>query len=627
MYINYEKMDLAPGTEIALTFQINDLAEIKQRQGHFSNTFPMPYTNHNTQKLQNLEDTSSNSNIPYQLLPASVIMGGVDVTPDGKSKVEESSDNYEINVFAGNFSLYDELAGKSIRSLDLSAYDHNWHFDEIVTNNGFLRDEGYVYPLTNYGRYTNENFNVDLRYLLPCFYVHTLIERIFAESTFTVSGEMLSDPFYKSLIIPIIDKEITNTRSTANNIFEIQYAGDTYIAGSDWPSGSALNFHTIISDPQNGWDDPTDTYTINTGFQGAIFAEMNIQPFLNSATDLTFKLMVNNTIADERTITQTGSFVLAANTQAFSPGDEVKVIWEGQTSSDAIIALKGTRLYTQPENTLIYGAGVNMEEVLPDISQVDLLQTVLQLFGAYIDVDARKNVRIKPLDEIIADKGLAKDWSSRVVKRKGQKLWYASKTTRIGNYGRINYMRYATDQLTPANLGSGSFSVDDETLEGRKDLFRLPFAASETLVTFGQDIAYVPRFKTNEDGDWVVEDKPKERILHRVKSLVSLTFEDADGNTQLVQKEIYVSQFIGRFSPNNLGFENSIIRDRYRGLQDVLTRAQKLNVYMRLTPEDILKLDMLLPIWLEQGGGGYYIVNKIVDYLEGELTRVELIRI
>jgi hypothetical protein len=42
LYINDELVDLADDNPVALTFQINNLAEVKNQQGNTSNQFKLP---------------------------------------------------------------------------------------------------------------------------------------------------------------------------------------------------------------------------------------------------------------------------------------------------------------------------------------------------------------------------------------------------------------------------------------------------------------------------------------------------------------------------------------------------------------------------------------------------------
>jgi len=51
LYINDQLVDLADDSPVALTFQINDLAEVKNQQGNTSNQFKLPLTQRNRQIL------------------------------------------------------------------------------------------------------------------------------------------------------------------------------------------------------------------------------------------------------------------------------------------------------------------------------------------------------------------------------------------------------------------------------------------------------------------------------------------------------------------------------------------------------------------------------------------------
>ncbi|MEB0300803.1 hypothetical protein, partial [Mucilaginibacter sp. 5C4] len=65
LYLNDELVDLADDSPVALTFQINNLAEVKNQQGNTSNQFKLPLTQRNRQILGFPDDVAFTTALPY----------------------------------------------------------------------------------------------------------------------------------------------------------------------------------------------------------------------------------------------------------------------------------------------------------------------------------------------------------------------------------------------------------------------------------------------------------------------------------------------------------------------------------------------------------------------------------
>ena len=629
LYVEGNAVDLE-GNEVAMTYQGPDLGSLKTK-GSFSNTFFAPFSANNDQIFENASTAQSDTNKPYELLQCNVIIDGVDVANQGRLYIQDTANGYNLNVFSGNKTLFDELKSKSIRDLDLSEWDHDWTIEHILEDGAKDFTEGYVYPLLNYGPMSRPSVaELDVRYLHHCFYVHTLIDKIFEESSFTLTNALSENSFYKSLVLPVVDSNLKATRANADNIFSISTDSQIPYTFTDYTSGDKIRWSGTVVDPQEGLNATKDTYTLPAGFQGRVYAKLIIDPlFANTNGEWVFKLNRNGSPVIEKFVTQPGSITLSLPTEtgeSFSAGDTFSVTWEGFVDGDIMLLDQGSGLFTEPSDALVYRGEVNCEEVLPDISQADLLKTILQIFGGFITTK-RDQAEISTIKNIVNRKNFAPNWSDKKKKKGSQQRWYASKTTRIGNYAQKNYFRYADDQLVSNNLGDGYFAINDKTLSASTTIFTLPFAASdgmEILSNYG--VAIVPKWTEYDETDevFVEEGKPKPRILYVNHSDLLPFYTDGDVSTQPSGGGM-VAHFIGR-NDHNLGFDDSVIVDWYGDLVRLLDRAQGYNVWLKLSPLDVLDIDYFTPIYLEQASA-YFMIQKINDYIEGELTQVELIKL
>ncbi|GAH23131.1 unnamed protein product, partial [marine sediment metagenome] len=79
LYIDDKKMELDEDTIIALTRQVNNLGELKDRQTDFTNIFSIPKSRINQENLESSDNINSISNKPYQRAFSKIIRGGIEI--------------------------------------------------------------------------------------------------------------------------------------------------------------------------------------------------------------------------------------------------------------------------------------------------------------------------------------------------------------------------------------------------------------------------------------------------------------------------------------------------------------------------------------------------------------------
>src|ERR1700748_2551653 len=97
LYINDELVDLSDDSPLALTFQINNLAEVKNQQGNTSNQFKLPLTQRNRIILGYPDDIAFCTNAPYTQYPARVIQDGMEIVPNAVAELN-SIDQDTANI-------------------------------------------------------------------------------------------------------------------------------------------------------------------------------------------------------------------------------------------------------------------------------------------------------------------------------------------------------------------------------------------------------------------------------------------------------------------------------------------------------------------------------------------------
>src|ERR1700761_360281 len=113
LYINDQLVDLSDDSPIALTFQINNLAEVQNQQGNTSNQFKLPLTQRNRRILGFPDNVAFTTNASYQQYAAKLVQDGLEILPFGIAELNSiEQDNANVTVLSGNVDFFDAIDGK-----------------------------------------------------------------------------------------------------------------------------------------------------------------------------------------------------------------------------------------------------------------------------------------------------------------------------------------------------------------------------------------------------------------------------------------------------------------------------------------------------------------------------------
>ena len=165
LFLNDKPVDLSDDSPIALTFQINDLAEVKNQQGNTSNQFKLPLTQNNRAILGFADDISIQSQTPYTTLKAKIIQNGIEILPNAIAEINEiDDDTASITILSGNVDFFDALGGQIAdmgdstsqwsnygSNLPWKPFDHRWNLDNVANSQKNTEQDGWIYPIVDYG--------------------------------------------------------------------------------------------------------------------------------------------------------------------------------------------------------------------------------------------------------------------------------------------------------------------------------------------------------------------------------------------------------------------------------------------------------------------------------------------
>lgn len=674
LYINDQLVDLSDDHPIALTFQINNLADVKNQQGNTSNQFKLPLTQRNRQILGFPDDVAFTTNLPYQKYQAKLIQDGLEIIPYGIGVLNGiDQDTANITILSGNVDFFDAIDGKlydmgdstSITSnygqnLLWKPYDHVWNVDSVAISQ--LHTDGWIWPVVDYGAISLTDFTqpINVRYQRPGFFIKTAIDLLLKSAGYKGTGSLLADPLYPLMICQFANGSFdhgTDYQNQPDGLGCVASLGQdltvTY-PNTSHPLGT-IKFSSVTSNNSGFYDPGTGVFTANQPlkvtvtltvpslyFYGHSLSDYasNLDVFVvyvdpvNGDTPLdgklNFYLNDNPDFKRDPGLSVFGSSTttntkLSAQTELPANGKiRIDYRFNGYTHSNFTMA-KGAQLTISTDgHQVLYGQTVQCERIFPDISQKDLLKDTLQRFGIICQTDnASKTISFNSLRDIVNNIPAAKDWSSKCLNQ-GKQVAF-----QLGNYAQINYMQYQNDDnVLPKKFGWSQISIADQTLPASAELFTSPFAPTLNRPYYGGTIAQVKTIDdTGDSKDFTISVSPRILIDQKTKLTdgKTVTFTDGNGHDRVVNDYISTPYFYKADGAYSLMFDD-LRKKYYPELEKILTQSKKIVRYILLTPRDILELDLLIPVYIAQDSA-YYYINKIDAWRKGQPTKVELVKL
>lgn len=648
LYINGQLVDLPNDGVVALSFAVNTLNEVKTAQGNISNRITLPLT------ANNLRIFGSPNNINIDLSPiirkklvCRYVIGGVEVIPEGAVEIGDiNAKGIGILITSGNLDFFDVVDG-SIRSLDLSEYDHKYDFS-LVENYIFVNNGKFTYPILNYGDMTDASEFVDLRNIRPATNVKTIVDHIVKETGFTLINELelneVTKKRYLNMVVPFSNDSFEHAqravdalkanRLIADQTTAVQYMNVNPVNDLDPRNYVDIGFNTAI-DESNSFSGTVYTASTAMVVDISFFVPKITVERSNGNTGIArFRLMKNDvTLSATDFYTQTRPITpqdfYNSTTQAFAvplaPGDTIKInMWMG--GNNYVTLTSKYTLKIKPVITNVaWGDTVQLEATLPDISRKDFLKAIANIFCAIIQTDnEKKTVRIVPFMTIVNNMYKAVDWSDKLVDPNEY-----NKGVYIGDYAQNNIASYKNDEVIyPPEYGQGVVTIADENLKLTEELFELPFSASEdTTIINGIPVAEIKKISAPGLNDFTISTGPRLLMLDLTTQVVTLRRGDMSTPVYIVEQNTPLTYFASQDADNlpDLMLTN-IITDNYQDFQALLNDQRKTSEYMILDSNDIASLDFFTPVYVRHYAS-YFYISKIDKYVAGRPCKVDLIKL
>lgn len=682
LYINDQLADLNDDSPIALTFQINNLADVQNQQGNTSNQFKLPLTQRNRRILGFPDDVTFTTNAPYQQYPAKLVQDGLEIIPYGVAELNGiDQDNANITVLSGNVDFFDAIDGKLYdmgdstsqwsnygQNLVWKPYDHTWNVQNIAMSQ--TKTDGWIWPVVDYGLISNSDYStpIDVHYQRPGFFIKTAIDLLLRSAGYKGTGSLLNDPLYPKLICQFANDSFDHSTDVQNNT---TYKSITVQTGQNFSrlhpdttnNIGPVPFSIIVSDPSHYYDVAHNGYFVSeiTSVTASIAFGLSFSSTNQSHSDYSSKIAiqirlyanVNTADADAQVLAETvidyadrgDQQIMSVSNQTISfdqvlqPGQGIKITYEfrGYTGSSFTLGSGATFNIQNKVQEVQYGQIIQCERIFPDISQKDLLKDILQKFGIICQTDnANRTISFNSLRDIVNNIPIAKDWSNKCIDQ-GKQIVF-----QLGNYAQVNYLKYKEDDnVLPKDFANSQININDATLSATGDLFDSQFAPTLNRPFYGGTIAQILKKDPKSDSDdFSTSTQPRllvDQKLNLMDQGKTVTFNDGNtANNVVVNDWISVPYFYkpdGEYNlcfcdmPASNGKKLTGLQTRYYPeLQKVLTQSKKITRYLMFSPRDILELDLMIPVYLQQDNA-YYYINKIDSWRKGQPCKAELVKL
>jgi hypothetical protein len=672
-------LDTMGEIDIALTFSVEDIADITKRRGSFSKTITLPNTPTNRDCFGHAYNIQSfvGGFQPNKKIRAAMWEDGVQVFSGVLQLISMSKIRgevtYEVGLFSDDVSLFKSIEGNLLATtVGVSGMNHTLtsaHVSATWTASGA---SGYVYGLVDSYGYTDVVtqgwFSVPFYKMTPSIYVKKMVDLIFAQAGYRYTSEFFNSERFGKLVIPYAAGEAilnlsgstifvasTGTISASGNInYTMQFQDETgsyYDRPGYWvPSSSTF----VAPSFPTRWN-----ITVNFGVTVAAprpVANMSIRNLTNSTDN---QVITGINIFSNNSVTFP-NVTIPANTTA-----NIGIVFTTPFSGGAGTIQSGaTVLWECLENPQTLHT-VDMRTALPaDVKQSDLLQDLQKMFNLYFmpDPSDPKNLIVEPWVDFYSS-GVV-DWSQKSDENAEQNITngdpnqyktivfkykdagdYLSKLDK-SNYplakegygGRIfttdnfygkgeNVVELSCSTLIPANFTTDKVVARVWDLDGS--------ALSGTIKTLQSGYRIAQYNLIEAPTTWAYQYGVSGSVA-LAESLLSLPFvshldNPYDANFDLafgIPKQLYYAVNVAANSDPYLYTNNNLFNIYWWNfIQETVSReAMQLELSIMLNAVDISQLDFRTPIYY---GGVRWRLLEVRDYEIGQQKpcRVTLRRI
>jgi len=480
---------------VAITRQDNDLTKPETIQAAFSTSFALPDDMETHKRLRLPNVGTSRSTAPYKGATACLEASGVEVLPGARLYLDDHTPRagYTGKLLAGNRGFYDLLVNedgsdKTLRQLDLSAFDHDWTLGTVAQGAGHSSwEQGYVYDLYDRGlgapplpaAGSSKLFEAGY---WPSTYARAVLEAIFLGAGVKRKGELPA--IFDTALLPAVQafgySEATRAahelvagysptdgrrkfEDEQNNAVPYSWVlpyrhapavGIDEVDNSNLHQGAAVSFNAA-----------TSTYTVTTPGFYDIKAEQQVAIYCNSVLNgevaAALEIKINGTRVDVDSIRGNGNqdtvLTALAERQLLKVGDTIQARYlfdgfGGGFASTGPFDESWTLIPVGQFSIQLLGdfpprGRVHLADWLPEMTQKEFVKHVIQTYGLTQTTNPyTAAVTLRLTSQVVTDpRTTGQDWTEL---RDGSQP--AKRSWKLGDYALRNWFRWKDDDTNTA---------------------------------------------------------------------------------------------------------------------------------------------------------------------------------
>jgi hypothetical protein len=681
LYIGSTPCDLDYDEVVPINKQVNDIAEMQDRQSDYTAQFRIRKTRRMKALFELSGEVGIVTSFPYQNQSCRLIQDGIEMIASGYMILDKSDDYYYyVSVYSGNLNFFKTIEPLKLTDLLLPSTDHTW--DLLTMKATHDSDLNYVYPLmepSDDGGITQlnpgtEEINMYADFLPPFIKAKVMWDEVISSAGYLCRGKILTNDTFLKIFLPISNKAVSIFDVTRN-----KYSG----FWNGWKNFEAVANRMYPIFPIVG----TTQFGVLGAYPAPYVATYKLRFLCRTLTSYPNHVYIYKDNTDDPDDGSVQVAEMVRNTDFADP-----YVWDGEyttTVPGEILSVYTSGWLGGIEFTwgimdisvikIAYGTPVTPRLNVPDLSQTEYIKLICNLFALIPEVDPRKReIYFWNYNDLYENIPIARDWSAYLSEREDESEF------KFGDYAQNNHLKYKESDDVIKGNGDGIFQVDDTTLPFEKDVVQIPVSTCDEVSlspgmvgvnvsrinfnTYNADDVPIENYRNlgefPETGDitkayhandtgiyyiWRAELPTSTYVEVSISTIYGLRY---DVNDSIDPRIVYVStladvsppikKFILRSnvtygSGSTIEIENPKIASslqvsfsqlvlNYAGLSRMLTKTNLRRCKFNLPVYEVAGLKHYIPIYLSQYKA-YFYVNKINNYIPGKLCIIDLIKL
>lgn len=580
----------------AMNYQVNNIAELKNRQCDYSQALKLPLSKRNCALFDIPESMDVVTDIPYIKIPCRLFSNeSVLAGTDSFIILNKVNKFIEVQILSGNANLFEILSKEPMSNLNLG---------EIVLNSDNFNPSNfgsnYFYGFASF--ILNpllDNTTMQVIRACPFVKVSKIIDEIMSHNGYTLQTNIDSSKHAIS---------ISTRKAMDDSLFDAAASGSfTYheAAGGDGPT-------FLIQ--QNGRGNLTvihlaSDYGSNLSYNGRAQYKLVVDVVVTCTGDpviVTGFPLHGEAPSRSHIFTETLEYGMIASIITQYP-------WQS-----ANVTYSLTCKYISVNDIVPQGGILSFSRNTGFEYQFDFFKAFVQLYGLTVDVDnVNKIVYAYSMQKLYDNKIVEKDWSLKLHDDDSDTDTFF----KVDNYAQSNLIQFEkNEKLSLTDVGV--LKVNDLGIDSEKELFTMKFES-------GIDYQYIRTPLPNITAANIPASTFKESGSVEFTGCKPHFVEVSEGTIPVMVLDGVVIKGTYDYHIVSHVKVQTIVDTYYSGLQTMLSSAKWKEPYFRLSDEDIEqfeKFEKFVPVYIQKFGH-YFYVNKIVNYISGKLTKCQIIKL